>query len=73
MSTDTSGDGQPAIRVEGLRKSFGDGDDAVMAIDGISFAIETGNVVGMLGPNGARKTTTIKSMLGLVLPDACHG
>jgi len=61
---------KPAIRVEGLRKTFGDGEDAVTAIDDVSFEIETGTVVGLLGPNGAGKTTTIKSMLGLVLPDA---
>ncbi|WP_233274861.1 ABC transporter ATP-binding protein [Haladaptatus cibarius] len=60
----------PAIRVEGLQKTFGDDEAAVTAIDDISFEIESGTVVGILGPNGAGKTTTIKSMLGLVLPDA---
>lgn len=70
MVTDTCSGGTPAIRVDGLRKSFGDGDDAVTAVDGVSFEIETGTVVGMLGPNGAGKTTTIKSILGLVIPDS---
>ncbi|NEU58716.1 ABC transporter ATP-binding protein [Halorussus sp. MSC15.2] len=63
-------DEPPAIRVEGLKKTFGDGESAVTAIDDISFEIERGTVVGILGPNGAGKTTTIKSMLGLILPDA---
>jgi ABC-2 type transport system ATP-binding protein len=60
----------PAVRVDGLRKTFGDGETAVTAIDDISFEIESGTVVGILGPNGAGKTTTIKSILGLILPDA---
>ncbi|WP_049921106.1 ABC transporter ATP-binding protein [Halopiger djelfimassiliensis] len=60
----------PAIRVEGLRKTFEDGTTTVTAVDDITFQIEKGTVVGLLGPNGAGKTTTIKSMLGLVVPDA---
>jgi ABC-2 type transport system ATP-binding protein len=61
--------GPPAIAVEGLRKTFGSGPDAVTAVDGVSFDIERGSVVGILGPNGAGKTTLIKSILGMVLPD----
>ncbi|UPV74339.1 ABC transporter ATP-binding protein [Halorussus limi] len=60
----------PAIAVEGLRKRFGSGSEAVTAVDGVSFTVERGSVVGLLGPNGAGKTTTIKSILGMVLPDA---
>jgi len=59
----------PAVRVSGLTKTFGEDDDAVTAVDDVSFEIESGSVVGLLGPNGAGKTTTIKSMLGLILPD----
>ncbi len=59
----------PAIAVEGLRKRFGSGPEAVTAVDGVSFSVERGSVVGLLGPNGAGKTTTIKSILGMVLPD----
>lgn len=58
-----------AISVDGLRKTFGEGDQAVTAVDGVSFDIERGQVVGLLGPNGAGKTTIIKSVLGLVIPD----
>ncbi|MFC4549450.1 ABC transporter ATP-binding protein [Halorussus sp. GCM10023401] len=57
-----------ALRVRDLRKTYGSGDDAVTAVDGISLDVERGSVVGLLGPNGAGKTTTIKSMLGLVVP-----
>jgi len=60
---------EAAIYVDGLRKTFGSGVEAVTAVDGVSFAVAPGEVVGLLGPNGAGKTTTIKSILGLVLPD----
>jgi ABC-2 type transport system ATP-binding protein len=63
-------DDWPAIAVEGLRKQFGNGADAVTAVDEVSFAVERGSVVGLLGPNGVGKTTTIKMILGMVLPDA---
>jgi len=58
-----------ALRVEGLSKRFGSSDERVVAVDDVSFTVETGSVVGLLGPNGAGKTTTIKSILGMVLPD----
>jgi ABC-2 type transport system ATP-binding protein len=40
----------------------------VRAVDGISFAIDPGEVVGFLGPNGAGKTTTLKMLAGLLQP-----
>ena len=58
----------PALRVEDLVKTYGDGEEAVRAVDGVSFSVDRGEVVGLLGPNGAGKTTTIKSVLGLVVP-----
>jgi ABC-2 type transport system ATP-binding protein len=42
----------------------------VVAVGGISFAIEPGEVVGFLGPNGAGKTTTLKMLSGLLHPTA---
>jgi ABC-2 type transport system ATP-binding protein len=42
----------------------------VRAVDGISFAIDSGEVVGFLGPNGAGKTTTLKMLSGLLYPTA---
>ena len=54
-----------AIAVEGVTKRFG----SVLAVDDVSFEVESGSVVGLLGPNGAGKTTLIKSVLGMVVPD----
>ncbi|PCR88804.1 ABC transporter ATP-binding protein [Natrinema ejinorense] len=59
-----------AVSVTGLRKQFGDGPDAITAVNDVTLEIETGSIVGLLGPNGAGKTTLIKSILGMVLPDA---
>jgi ABC-2 type transport system ATP-binding protein len=52
------------ITIEGLTKRFGD----VLAVDGLSFEVDRGTVVGFLGPNGAGKTTTLRMLLGLVTP-----
>lgn len=54
------------LQVEGLRKSFG----ARVAVDGVSFAIDAGEIVGFLGPNGAGKTTTMRMIAGYLEPDA---
>lgn len=40
----------------------------IPAVDGISFAIQPGEVLGFLGPNGAGKSTTVKMLIGLVEP-----
>ncbi len=40
----------------------------VLAVDGITFHIDPGEVVGFLGPNGAGKTTTLKMLSGLLYP-----
>ena len=54
----------PIITVENLHKSFGE----LEAVRGLSFQIARGEVFGLLGPNGACKTTTISMMTGLTEP-----
>lgn len=60
------------IRVEGLRKEFRQGFfmRRVLAVQGVSFQVERGDIFGFLGPNGAGKTTTIKMLTGLIRPSA---
>lgn len=57
---------EPVIQVENLERDFGD----VKAVNGISFEIEQGKVVGFIGANGAGKTTTMRMMVTLDLPTA---
>src|SRR3989442_11106848 len=53
------------IRVEGLRKSFGD----VRAVDGVDLQVERGNVLVLLGQNGAGKSTTLRCLGAILRPD----
>ena len=59
-----------ALEVEGLRKTFKARRRIVTAVDGITFAVQPGEIYGFLGPNGAGKTTTIKIACGLLRADA---
>ena len=52
------------IQIENLVKSFG----AKRAVDGISFTVERGEVLGFLGPNGAGKSTTMRMITGFMPP-----
>jgi len=54
------------IEVRNLRKSFG----AKTAVDGVSFKVEMGEVLGFLGPNGAGKSTTMRMITGFIPPSA---
>ncbi len=54
------------IAAESLTKDFG----RIRAVDDVSFEIQPGRVVGLLGPNGSGKTTTLRMLLGLVCPTA---
>ena len=53
----------PIVSVEGLKKKYKDG---TLAVNGISFKIEKGEIFGFLGPNGAGKTTTINILTTLL-------
>jgi ABC-2 type transport system ATP-binding protein len=54
------------VQVASLVRRF----DGVTAVDGISFEVRRGEMFGLIGPDGAGKTTTLKSVLGLLRPDA---
>jgi ABC-2 type transport system ATP-binding protein len=56
----------PLIEADGLRKRFG----SLQAVDGISLAVQRGEVLGFLGPNGAGKSTTMKMLTGFLEADA---
>src|SRR3954463_14980832 len=52
------------IRIDNLVKTFG----AKRAVDGVSFSVERGEVLGFLGPNGAGKSTTMRMVTGFIPP-----
>lgn len=54
------------LNIHDLSKRYGD----VVANDGVSFEVRPGRLVGFVGPNGAGKSTTMRSIFGLVIPDA---
>ena len=55
-----------SIAIENLNKQY----DNIFAVKNINFKINKGSIVGLLGPNGCGKTTTIGMMLGLIKPTA---
>jgi ABC-2 type transport system ATP-binding protein len=54
------------IEVNGLVKTYG----TKRAVDGVSFSVKRGDILGFLGPNGAGKSTTMKMITGFVRPDS---
>ena len=56
---------EPAIEAQDLGYAYGDR----VAVDGVSFAVAPGEVLGFLGPNGAGKSTTIRMLTGQLDPD----
>lgn len=55
-----------AVDIQGLSKSFG----KVTALDGISFSVEKGELFGLIGPDGAGKTTLFRLLATLLTPDS---
>ena len=54
------------IEVKGLVKTYG----TKRAVDGVTFTVKRGDILGFLGPNGAGKSTTMKMITGCLRPDA---
>jgi ABC-2 type transport system ATP-binding protein len=59
-------DHRPVVEVRALTKLYG----GQVAVDGLTFSLESGTITGFLGPNGAGKTTTLRLLLGLARPSA---
>ncbi len=64
----TADDGTPVIQVAELVRRFGD----FRAVDGISFDVRRGEIFGLLGANGAGKSTTFRMLCGLLPPSSGH-
>ena len=56
------------LEVKDVRKSYG----AIKAVDGVSFAVAPGEIVGVIGPNGSGKTTLFNAILGQIRPTTGH-
>jgi len=57
---------EDAVAIVGVSKSFG----SLKALDDVSLQVRSGEVYGLLGPNGSGKTTLIRTLVGLIVPDA---
>ena len=53
------------VQAETLRRRFG----SIQAVDGLTFDVQRGEMFGLIGPDGAGKTTTLRMILGLLKPD----
>lgn len=62
----TNNPAKPVLEVKNLVKKFG----SFTAVDGVSFSIKEGEILGFLGSNGAGKSTTINCLLGIIKPES---
>ena len=57
---------EAVIKINDLKKSYG----SVLAVDGVNYHVNSGEMFGLVGPDGAGKTTTIRMLVGLLLPES---
>ena len=62
----TTSSNETAVRVQALAKRFG----AVQAVRDVSLSVQRGEIFGLVGPDGAGKTTTLRMLAGVLQPDA---
>ncbi len=63
-------EGPSGIRIEGLKKRYGEGDTAVDALKGVDMRVAPGEVVGLIGPSGSGKSTLLKCLGAVIEPTA---
>ena len=61
---------EKGIRIEALRKRYGEGSTAVEALKGVDMQVAPGEVVGLVGPSGSGKTTLLKCLGAVIEPTA---
>ena len=54
------------IKINNLKRTYGD----IIAVNGVSYSVAKGEMFGLVGPDGAGKTTTIRMLIGLLQPDS---
>ena len=59
-------DTAPVLAIEGLTKAFG----GLVAVNDVDLAVNSGEIVGLLGPNGSGKTTALNLISGVLRPDS---
>ena len=62
--------GELGIRIEHLRKRYGEGDTAVDALKDVNMTVAPGEVVGLIGPSGSGKSTLLKCLGAVIEPTA---
>ena len=60
------------LEISGLQKTYRSRKGVRRALDGFDMVVESGQVHGFLGPNGSGKTTTLRTLLGLIKPNGGH-
>src|SRR3712207_5785541 len=63
-----AGDTAPVVALRNVRKVYGDGDGAVVALDGISVGLSSGSFTAIMGPSGSGKSTFLHVAAGLDRP-----